>query len=50
MLPQTADKETAAIGSALAARLYEREVIATGIADVPANRTEFVVLVAKPST
>ncbi len=49
MLAVTDDEETAAIGSALAAQLYEQTVIATGIADVPDNRTEFVVLVAKPS-
>ena len=49
MLAVTGDEETAAIGSALAAQLHEQAVIATGIADVPDNRTEFVVLVAKPS-
>jgi len=50
MLTRDDDEETAAIGSALAAQLHEQAVIATGIADVPDNRTEFVVLVAKPST
>jgi len=49
LVANDSDEHSAAIGSALCARMHGLPVIQTGIADIAHNRTQFVVIVPKDS-